>query len=153
MPLEHTEPWESPRAAAIMKMRLEAQVLCESKRASMRKNTNEGTKDPPTDPFYIFSRPFNIRLETSLGGVLLDKTKCVPCLGLISWRFIERHLAQGLFGGNDSLVGVFGSAASIRSDFQPHILIISVTEEVAGQPRVIYWLAGCEKRVVPVPTS
>jgi hypothetical protein len=59
MPLEHTDD------AAITKMKLEAQDLCEWKRASMRKDTDEGTKNQPTDPFYIFSDLFNIGSKTS----------------------------------------------------------------------------------------
>jgi hypothetical protein len=60
MPLEYTDD------VAITKMKLEAQDLCEWKRASMRKDTDgEGTKNQPTNPFYIFSELFNIGSKTS----------------------------------------------------------------------------------------
>jgi hypothetical protein len=59
MPLEHTDD------AAKTKRKLEVQDLCEWKRASMRKDTDEGTKNQPTDPFYIFSELFNIGSKTS----------------------------------------------------------------------------------------
>ena len=71
MPLEHTDD------AGITKRKLEAQDLCEWKRASMRKDTDECTMNQPTDPFYIFSELFNIGSKTSsVTYFFLEKTKC-----------------------------------------------------------------------------
>lgn len=71
MPLEHTDD------AAKTKRKLEAQDLCEWKKASMRKDTDEGTMDQPTDPFYIFSDLFNISSKaSSVTYFFLEKTKC-----------------------------------------------------------------------------
>jgi hypothetical protein len=71
MPLEHTDD------AAKTKRKLEVQDLCEWKRASMRKDTDEGTMDQPTDPFYIFSDLFNISSKaSSVTYFFLEKTKC-----------------------------------------------------------------------------
>jgi hypothetical protein len=70
MPLEHTDD------AAKTKRKLEVQDLCEWKRASMRKDTDEGTMDQPTDPFYIFSDLFNISSKaSSVTYFFLEKTK------------------------------------------------------------------------------
>ncbi len=82
MPLEHTEPWGSPTAGAIMKVKIETQVLCESRRGLLRRKTDEEKKPNAYRPFYIFSRPLII-------GLLLDKAKCNPCLGFISWRILK----------------------------------------------------------------